>query len=892
MACTNLCRLCRTSCSNEYRLRDEHNNATLIYQISTRFFHPTFLEIDYNSENPIAVLCSKCWENIFDFHNFKQSILSVQEHFLRELTQPIVMTESSGENVTVTNNQSKECITPATSKEATKSIASSPPPVFDIIKIEETSFHTETMMSFEDLNQNYGSLNSADIMNDETTREKQERNISSGEEEHDDEVDTISLSLGNITDHSQDSSEKNQKPQRKTSQTRKTSKQLDAIIAELKPTMRCYVCNDNFEHFQAIQDHFLAEHLDNEFYILCCDRKFSYRNRFIEHILYHRNPNNFQCSLCGTTYSCKKNLDEHNRFTHPTYAGGLEYGIPKQPENPYKYKCEICEKGFRKPYLLREHLGRHSGSFVRKCNECGREFTHRSSLYLHQRMEHPKDGQSEQRECPDCGKIYKNYNGLYHHLRSKKEKGITCKTKKEKKSKTSTKAKKQQVPIKMACTNLCRLCRTSCSNEYRLRDEHNSATLIYQISTSFFNPTFLEIDHNSETPVAVLCSKCWENIFDFHNFKQSILAVQGYFLRELAQPIIMTEISEGNITVTDNQIRECITPTASKETTKSIASSPPPIFDIIKIEETSFHTEEVMSFEDSNQNYGSLGRADIMNDETTREEPERSISSGEEDQDDEVDINLSSLENITDHSQDSSEKNQKPQRKTNQTRKTPKQLDVIIAKLKPTMRCYVCNENFEHFQAIQDHFLAEHLDNEFYILCCDRKFAYRHRFIEHILYHKNPNNFQCSKCGTSFTCKKNLSEHNRYIHPIDADGLESGIPKQPENPYKYKCEICEKGFRKPYELREHLGRHSGSFVRKCNECGREFTHRASLNFHMRMEHAKDGQSQQRECPDCGKTYKHYNSLYHHLRRKREKGITCKKIKKEKDSKISPKVKKQ
>lgn len=43
MTGSNLCRLCRVLCNDNIRLRDTNGNPNEVYDVTTRYFHPTVI---------------------------------------------------------------------------------------------------------------------------------------------------------------------------------------------------------------------------------------------------------------------------------------------------------------------------------------------------------------------------------------------------------------------------------------------------------------------------------------------------------------------------------------------------------------------------------------------------------------------------------------------------------------------------------------------------------------------------------------------------------------------------------------------------------------------------------------------------------------------------------
>lgn len=94
------------------------------------------------------------------------------------------------------------------------------------------------------------------------------------------------------------------------------------------------------------------------------------------HFLYRHKQKPVICPTCGKLSPNKKALTVHKRIHREDYKE--------------RFKCPICEKGFRDRTKLREHSYSHSGiSDAYRCNHCEKTFRYGSDLSKHRKKTHP-----------------------------------------------------------------------------------------------------------------------------------------------------------------------------------------------------------------------------------------------------------------------------------------------------------------------------------------------------------------------------------------------------------------------------------------------------------------------------------------------------------------------
>ncbi|XP_075160174.1 uncharacterized protein LOC142233214 [Haematobia irritans] len=133
-----------------------------------------------------------------------------------------------------------------------------------------------------------------------------------------------------------------------------------------------------------------------------------------------------------------------------------------------------------------------------------------------------------------------------------------------------------------------------------------------------------------------------------------------------------------------------------------------------------------------------------------------------------------------------------------------KNIDKIIDKWKPILKCELCSEIYPKLSLMEDHFEQKHKPEKVFITCCSKKLTKRIQIERHALRHialskkgVKPVMHACELCSKTFHTRRGLLIHYNAIHYNRAD--EGGSQALA----KYRCGLCRKVYRNSEALKKH-----------------------------------------------------------------------------------------
>ncbi|KAG4071036.1 hypothetical protein HA402_001473 [Bradysia odoriphaga] len=164
------------------------------------------------------------------------------------------------------------------------------------------------------------------------------------------------------------------------------------------------------------------------------------------------------------------------------------------------------------------------------------------------------------------------------------------------------------------------------------------------------------------------------------------------------------------------------------------------------------------------------------------------------------------------------------------------------------MKCDICSDvELDTLKKLRNHYRQVH-NTVGYLICCGTKFKLRHRMLEHIRYHVNPDIHRCEQCGKKCKDRQTLKSHEKTHVPLNLRG--------------HKCNSCSKYFGSAQILKLHVREvHTvSSETFTCDHCDRIYRSKFKLETHLRHVHRPSGND---VCEICGRTFKHMESLKNH-----------------------------
>uniref|UniRef100_A0A1I8PJW3 Uncharacterized protein n=1 Tax=Stomoxys calcitrans TaxID=35570 RepID=A0A1I8PJW3_STOCA len=880
------CRLCVKSCNDDqHSLYDERGQANANHDLVGKYFTNTMLNMEW--ERRLQYICGKCWQHIWEFHKFQESIIEAQKglHLLKEVVEVKIKTEL---NINLQEEQLKLHSSDRLSASTEDSIK--PIALFLDIRSEEPL----------DLNSVRKRM-SSQVGQDHRTDEEMSMMMSSRNEnsslQNEDNSNEEYRSSAGITLSSLDQTNISSSIC-KVPGTKRSVEEFDELVALWRSSLECDICHQLVARYSQLKEHFIKTHASEICYLMCCQLRLETRYDIDRHIRYHNAPQQLKCETCCKVYSSEQYLRSHKRNVHTSkitdknakdihklqgkyrcckcskdFATKLHlYSHNRHVHKPKIFECNSCEKSFRSPDALREHLASHRGEKTYGCSICPKAFTWRSDFWQHMRKSHLQEWKKMQNEAADR----KTRKGYRQEIRGE------------------------------SVIYVCIYCSKECNNRTNM---YYHAKRCQRYRKGFR----LKTRGKSQVHVCIYCAKEFEKRHSIYLHLNQCHIEDGSLAEEqasmMSEPLVpAAEIVEMEPELNKNQQE------VQRELHKAMGLGTSNE-NLVKLTELTFDikSEEPLDLNSDHERMSSQGGQDHLTDEQmslmmssrkenlclqNNDEPNEDFSSS-------AGMPLSSLDQANMSFSTS---------KVPATERTVEEFDKLVALWRSYLECEICHQLVGSYSQLKEHFSKNHGSEICYLMCCQMRLETRYDIDRHIHYHNAPQQLKCEACCKVYPSEQKLRSHKRNVHNRKGrdknaeNGLKSKgkyscckcskdfateqhLKKHNRNVHKSKileCNFCEKCFTRSYLLRQHLASHKGEKTYACTVCPKAFSWRSNFCYHMSKSHPEEWKKMQIEeaqrepkckyrretrgesmvfvCIYCSKEYDNRHSVYQHAKR--------------------------
>uniref|UniRef100_A0A1I8PZE0 C2H2-type domain-containing protein n=1 Tax=Stomoxys calcitrans TaxID=35570 RepID=A0A1I8PZE0_STOCA len=635
---------------------------------------------------------------------------------------------------------------------------------------------------------------------------------------------------------------------KKLSTTKRSVEEFDEMVAMWRSSLECDICYQLVTSYSQLQEHFSKNHTSEICYLMCCQLRLETRFDIDRHVRYHNAPQQLKCEACCKSYTSDKQLKDHKRQVHTSKGGdknakskdieklegkyrcckcskgfASEKHLHVHNQNVHKPKtleCNFCEKSFRRPASLRDHLAGHRGEKMHACFFCPKAYTWRDHCCQHMSKSHPDEWKKMQKEevqreskcgyrretrgesmvfvCIYCFKEYDNRYSMYYHAK---------------------RCQKYNTPVEP-------------KKGYRL-----------------------EARGKSKVHVCIYCAKEYEKRHSMYQHLNQCHRDDGSLVEEQASMISEFTKPDENVEIKPELNKN---PEESQQNWHNATSSE----NLIKPKAFTFDikTEEPW---DLNNDYKRMSPQGL--DQLTDEEISLMSYMSSKNENSYLKNDDASNENYG--ANDGMPLSSLGQTKLPASKMSVEDFDELVALWRSCLKCEICHQLVASYSQLKEHFSKYHASEGCYLMCCQLRLKTCYDIEQHIYYHNASQQLKCEACCKAFRLEKHLRDHKRQFH-TSTGGDKNGKDIQR---LKGKCRIM-KGYR-----REIRGK---SMVYVCLYCSSEYDKQYSIYGHLKhCQRDYDGQIKLKKgfrleireegkvyvCIFCYKEYEKRISILNHIR---------------------------
>ncbi|KAM6977241.1 zinc finger protein 711 [Aplochiton taeniatus] len=190
--------------------------------------------------------------------------------------------------------------------------------------------------------------------------------------------------------------------------------------------------------------------------------------------------------------------------------------------------------------------------------------------------------------------------------------------------------------------------------------------------------------------------------------------------------------------------------------------------------------------------------------------------------------------------------------------------------------CVECAKGFRHPSELKKHMRTHTGEKPYNCPHCDFRCADQSNLKTHIKSkHGADLPFKCSHCPQAYADERELQRHVEMVQghkthqcphcehkSTNSSDLKRHIISVHTKDFPHQCDVCDKGFHRPSELKKHAETHKGNKVHQCRHCNFTTSDPFTLSRHILSVHTKDLPF---KCKRCRRGFRQPMELKKHMK---------------------------